>query len=152
MCLSRPPSMTSAFNWTHWSRDKMVAILHPTFSNAFSWMKTISLRFKFNWHLFPSFQLTITAIGSDNGLALNMRQAIIWTNDGTGYRRICGTCLSSGANPEYSDHACSRLFHAPTRTTSNGCLVLHRTVHALWNLYGNPYRKKKQSSDEGIPR
>ena len=31
-----------------------------------------------------------------------------------------------------------RLFHAPTRTTSSGCFMLHRTVHALWNLYGFP--------------
>ena len=34
----------------------------------------------------------------------------------------------------------ARLFHAPTRTTSSGCFMLHRTVHALWNLYGNPYK------------
>ena len=33
----------------------------------------------------------------------------------------------------------NKLLHALTRTTSSGCLVLHRTVHALWNLYGNPY-------------
>ena len=28
----------------------------------------------------------------------------------------------------------SRLSHAPTCTTSSRCLVLHRTVHTLWNL------------------
>ena len=43
-------------------------------------------------------------------------------------------------------HGCNcpstdRLFHVPTRTTSSGCFVLHRTVHALWNLYGNSYKK-----------
>ena len=30
-----------------------------------------------------------SSIGSDNGLAPNRRQAIIWTNDGLVYRRIC---------------------------------------------------------------
>ena len=47
-----------------------------------------------------------------------------------------------------------RLFHAPTRTTSNGCLVLDRTVHALWNLYGKimQKRKEKPSRDKGIPK
>ena len=47
-----------------------------------------------------------------------------------------------------------RLFHAPTRTTSSGCLVLDRTVHALWNLYGKimQKRKEKPSRDKGIPK
>ena len=43
-----------------------------------------------------------------------------------------------------------RLFHAPTRTTSSGCFMLHRTVHALWNLYGNPYRNRAET-EETIP-
>ena len=48
-----------------------------------------------------------------------------------------------------------RLLH--TRTTFSRCLMLHRTIHALWNLYGNPYkilhkRKKKQAHDEGMSR
>ena len=42
------------------------------------------------------------------------------------------------------------MFHAPTRTTSSRCFMLHRTVHALCDLYGNPYRncaeKKKKHS------
>ena len=56
------------------------------------------------------------------------------------------------------DQSCwPRLFHAPTRTTSSGCLVQHRAAHALWNLYENPSRnraerKKKPSRDKGIPR
>ena len=44
-----------------------------------------------------------------------------------------------------------RLFHAPTRTTSSGCFMLHRTVHALWNLYGNPYRNRAETKEETIP-
>ena len=32
---------------TLWGRDKVVAILKTTFSNAFSWMKIVVLRFKF---------------------------------------------------------------------------------------------------------
>ena len=44
----------------------------------------------------------------------------------------------------------SRLFHTPTSTTSSGCLVLHRTVHALWNLYGNPYRNRAEKEEETV--
>ena len=40
--------------------------------------------------------------------------------------------------------------HAPTHTTSSGCLVLHRTVHALWNLYGNPYRNRAEKEEETV--
>ena len=35
-------------------------------------------------------------------------------------------------------HRVSRLFHASTRKASSRCLMLLRTVHSLWNLYGNP--------------
>ena len=44
----------------------------------------------------------------------------------------------------------ARLFHAPTRMTSSGCLMLHRTVHALWNLYGNPYRNLVGNEEETV--
>ena len=44
----------------------------------------------------------------------------------------------------------ARLFHAPTRTSS-GCSMLHRTVHALWNLYGNQYRNRAETEEETIP-
>ena len=43
-----------------------------------------------------------------------------------------------------------RLFRAPTRTTSTGCFMLHRTVHALWNLYGNPYRNRAGKEEETV--
>ena len=43
-----------------------------------------------------------------------------------------------------------RLFHSLTRTTSSGCLVLHRTIHALWNLYGNPYRNRAEKEEETV--
>ena len=67
---------------THWGRDKMAAISQTTFSNAFSSMKMIEFRLKFQWSLFPRVQLTYSSIGSDIGLAPSRRQAIIWTNDG----------------------------------------------------------------------
>ena len=44
---------------THWGRDKMDAILQPTFSNAFSWMKMYQFRLRFHWSLFPRVKLTI---------------------------------------------------------------------------------------------
>ena len=44
---------------THWGRDKMAAIFQTTLSNAFSWMKMLKFRLKFNWSLFLRVQLTI---------------------------------------------------------------------------------------------
>ena len=44
----------------------------------------------------------------------------------------------------------TRLFHAPTCTTSSGCFMLHRTVHAIWNLYGNPYRNRAEKEEETV--
>ena len=49
--------------------------------NAFSWMKKYEFQLKFHC-LFLRVQLALTSIGSDNGLAPNRWQAIIWTNAG----------------------------------------------------------------------
>ena len=46
-------------SFTHLPLDKMDTILHTTFSNAFSWMKSIVFRFKFHWSLFQRAQLTM---------------------------------------------------------------------------------------------
>ena len=70
---------------TYWGQDKMAAILH-TFLFPFPWMKT------FKWNVTeicpPVFDWWYSSIGSDNGLAPNKRQAIIWTNDGRFYWRM----------------------------------------------------------------
>ena len=44
---------------THWGRDKMAAISQTTLSNAFSWLKMLEFRFKFQWSLFIRIKLTI---------------------------------------------------------------------------------------------
>ena len=67
---------------THWDRDKMGAIFQTAFWNAFSWMKMCEFWLKFYWSLFLRVQLTISSIGSHNGLESTRRQAIIWTNGG----------------------------------------------------------------------
>ena len=67
---------------THWNQDKMAAIFQTTFSNSFSWMKIFKFQLKFHWNLFLRVQLKYSSIGSDEGLALTRRQAIIWNNDG----------------------------------------------------------------------
>ena len=62
----------------------MAAILQMTFSHVFSWMKIMSLIGV--WQIFVprcSNQLYATN-GSDNGLAPDRRQAIIWTGGGEG--------------------------------------------------------------------
>ena len=73
---------------THWYREKMAPIFQTTFSSAFSWTKMYEFWLTFHWNLFSRVQLTIFRIGSDNGLAPIIRQAIIWTNDGIVYWRI----------------------------------------------------------------
>ena len=45
---------------THLPLDKMASISQTTFSNAFSWMINLILRFKFHWSLFLRVQLIIT--------------------------------------------------------------------------------------------
>ena len=44
---------------THPGRDNMVANLQTTFSNEFSWIKSVAFQLKFHWNLFPMVQLTI---------------------------------------------------------------------------------------------
>ena len=63
---------------THWGRDKMTAILHTTFSNAFSWMKLFAFRLKFHWSLFP--RVLWTRYQNWFRLWPNRREAIIWIN------------------------------------------------------------------------
>ena len=67
---------------TIWGRDKIATIFQTTYLNAFSWMKMYEFRLRFHWRLFLRFQLTISSIGSDNGLAPVRRQIIVWAHDG----------------------------------------------------------------------
>ena len=73
---------------THWGRDRMAAIFQMTCWSGFLWMKMHEFRLRFHWSLFLGVQLIIFQLGSDNGLSPTRRQAIIWTNDGLGYRHI----------------------------------------------------------------
>ena len=66
----------------HWGRDKMAAILLTIVSNAFPWRKIFEFRLKFHWSLSQWSNWQNASTGSDNGLAPDRRQAIIWTNDG----------------------------------------------------------------------
>ena len=43
----------------NWGQEKIAAISHTTFSNAFSWMKMYEYHFRFHWSLFLRFELTI---------------------------------------------------------------------------------------------
>ena len=45
--------------------------------------------------------LQYDSIGADNGLALNRRQAIIWTNDGQVYWRIYASLCLNELNEKY---------------------------------------------------
>ena len=63
---------------THLDPEIMAAILQTTCWNAYcSWMKYIN----FDQNL-TDVKLTISSIGSDNGLVPTTRQTIIWTDDG----------------------------------------------------------------------
>ena len=80
---------------TYWGRDEVSGIIQTTLSNVFSWIKMFEFRIQFDWSLFPRVQLKQYSIGSDNDLVPNRRQAIIWTNDGLSWWRIC---VSLGLN------------------------------------------------------
>ena len=45
---------------THWGRDKMAVTSHTILSSAFSCMKMLEFRLKFQWSLFLRVQLTIS--------------------------------------------------------------------------------------------
>ena len=64
MFLSMSTYVYSGFNasntLTHLLLNKMAVISQMTFSNAFSWMKSLVLWFKFHWSLFLRVQLTIS--------------------------------------------------------------------------------------------
>ena len=70
--------------------DKMATFSQTVFSDAFSLIKSFLFGLTFPWSLFLRVQLTIAQhwFGSDNGLAPNRRQAIIWTNADSIHWRI----------------------------------------------------------------
>ena len=76
------------FYKTHWGRDKMAAISQTTFSDVVLWKKMFKFRLKFHWSVFPNSNWQSPSIASDNGLAPNRRQAIIWANAVLCCRRI----------------------------------------------------------------
>ena len=47
-------------------------------------------------------------------------------------------------------HCRTRLFHSSTHTTSRRCFILDRTIHDLWNLYGNPYKSRAEKEEETV--
>ena len=55
---------------THWGWDKMAAISQTTFWNAFSLMKILVFRIKFDWSLFLRVQLTIIQYWCRTGVKL----------------------------------------------------------------------------------
>ena len=58
-----PCTLKTSVKWTplltHWGRDKKAAISQTTLWNAFSWMKILEFRLRFQWSLFLRVQLTI---------------------------------------------------------------------------------------------
>ena len=74
----------SLIKLTHWGWDKTAAISQMTFSSAFLLMITFELQTQTQNILYFFYD----SIGSDNGLALIRRQAVIGTNDGKFYRLI----------------------------------------------------------------
>ena len=82
---------------THWGWDKMPVIFQMTFPNVFSWMKIYEFQLNFHWRLFPRVQLTILQ-HSDNGLASNRQQTIIWSKDGNRHWYIYEALGLTGLN------------------------------------------------------
>ena len=72
----------NGYEWTHRGRDKMDAISQTTFyTHILEW---IFFNFKENFTETCSYwsNWQLTSGGSDNGLAPNRQQVIIWANDG----------------------------------------------------------------------
>ena len=73
---------------THLPRTKWLPFWQTALSVAFSWMESFVVWLNIHLSLFLRFQLTITSIGWDNGLAPNRWQAIISTNADSIHWRI----------------------------------------------------------------
>ena len=59
-----------------------ITISKTTISNQVHFLERRLLNFSYDWNMFPiGCNWQYGSIGSDNGLAPNRRQAIIWTND-----------------------------------------------------------------------
>ena len=104
----------------------MANIFQKTFSIAFSWMKIFDFRLKFYWSLFLRVQYAI--IVSDNGLAPNRRQAIIWTNVGLGCLCIYASlglnelmiwCFAPHCNPVLYDSVCLCIYRTACHCTGH---------------------------------
>ena len=88
------------------------------------------------------------SIGSNDGLASNRWQAIIWSNDDPVHWHIyassglnelthwgqCYDLLSLHMTRAVVACVVIRLFQGPTHTTSSRCLVVLWTIHTPWNL------------------
>ena len=88
--------------FSHWGGYKLTAIFQTTFSNAFSWTKLYVFRLNFN-EVFSKMSNWQSSIGSDNAMAPSRRQAIIWTNDVLGCRRIYASLGLNAKNPHQLD-------------------------------------------------
>ena len=93
---------------THWGRNKMAAIFQTTYSNGFSWWISINMSLEF------------VPRGPINNIP-TLVQVMAWRRPGD-YLNQWWFGLNE-LKKKISRFA--RLFHAPTRTTSSGCLVLH---------------------------
>ena len=77
-------------SWAHASESVVntsAAIFQAIFSGQFYCIKIVVFWLQFYLELHPRVQLTKNSIGSDNGLAPNRWQAIIWSDDGLCYWR-----------------------------------------------------------------
>ena len=138
-------------NWTlsvvltHRGRYDMTAILQTTFSNAFSWRKMHAFRFRFHWKLFLRCQLThwgwvtqicvskLTIIGSDDGLSIGRRQAIIWTNAGILLIRTFSEILSE-IRAFWFKKVYLKMSSAKWRPFCIGLIVLTKLQHCFFQI------------------
>ena len=81
---------------THFPLDKIDTIPQTMFSDAFSWMKSFKFQLRFHGSLFLKSNWQQPSIGLYNGLVLNRRQAIIWTNADPVHWRIYATLGGDG--------------------------------------------------------
>ena len=118
---------------THWGRDKMAAISQTTLSNAFSWLKMMEFRFKFQWSLLIRIKLTIFQhwfrwwLGADQATSHYLNQC--WLD----YRRIYA---SLGINELISISAW--MSHMPSEAFGEiSCPFLNFNSCTVWEWISN---------------
>ena len=126
---------------THRVRDKMVANFVNDIFKCIS-IKMFKFRLTFTEVCSQGSNGQYSSIGSDNGLAPNRRQAIIWTSDGLGCRRIY---VSFGLN-ESSHPWLGFMLSVLFKSVAVVVAVIIRPERQFWTKWSSQYYRGRHSA------